>query len=136
INVRAGGASGTSGMIHALALLAVALGLGPLASEIPLAALAGILLKVGWDIIDWGFLRRLHRAPREKAVVMLVTLMLTVTVDLVTAVAVGLILAGFVNARARATEELEGVRQGAARELSDLSEDERALLASAHGAVR
>jgi SulP family sulfate permease len=136
VNVRAGGMSGTSGMVHAVVLLAVVLGLGPLAAQIPLAALAGILLKVGWDIIDWGFLKRLYRAPREKAAVMLATLILTVGVDLITAVAVGLIMAGFVNARARAVEELEGLKHNGAGGVSDLSAEEQSIIAGAAGRVR
>jgi SulP family sulfate permease len=109
INVRSGGRTPLSGVIHALVLLAILLGLGPLASHVPHAALAGILMKVGWDIIDWGYLKRIRHAPREKVMVMLVTLGLTVFVDLITAVAVGLILAGFVTARWMEREELKGI---------------------------
>lgn len=110
VNVRAGGRSRLSGMLHALILLSLVLGLAPLTERIPHAVLAGILLKVGWDIIDWGFLKRIARAPREKVVVMFVTLGLTVFVDLITAVAVGLIIAAFVTAEWMAEEELKGVR--------------------------
>ncbi|HUF86776.1 MAG TPA: SulP family inorganic anion transporter [Thermohalobaculum sp.] len=109
INVRSGGRTRLSGVIHALVLLAILLGLGPLASHVPHAALAGILMKVGWDIIDWSYLRHIRHAPREKVLVMLVTLGLTVFVDLITAVAVGLILAGFVTARWMEKEELKGI---------------------------
>lgn len=109
VNVRAGGHSRRSGMLHALILLSLVLGLAPLAERIPLAVLAGILLKVGWDIIDWGFLKRIGRAPRDKVAVMLVTLSLTVFVDLITAVAVGLIVAALVTADWMSREELKGV---------------------------
>lgn len=109
VNVRAGGRTPISGMLHAVVLLGLVLGLGPLAERVPHAALAGILLKVGWDIIDWGYLKRIARAPRDKVVVMLVTLVLTVFVDLITAVAVGIILAGFVTARWQEEEQLEGI---------------------------
>ncbi|MBC8242647.1 MAG: SulP family inorganic anion transporter, partial [Alphaproteobacteria bacterium] len=109
INVRAGGRSPLSGALHALILLALVLGLGPLAEKVPHAVLAGILMKVGWDIIDWGYIKRSHRAPRDKVLVMFVTLGLTVFVDLITAVAVGLILAGFVTARWMEREEIKGV---------------------------
>ncbi len=135
VNIRAGGVSGVSGIVHAVVLIAVAAGLGPLAAQIPLAALAGILLKVGWDIIDWGFLKRLHRAPREKAAVMLLTFALTVGVDLITAVAVGLIAAGFASARQRETEELARIRHADA-DGGDLSDDERAVLAGAPRPIR
>jgi SulP family sulfate permease len=109
VNVRAGGRTPISGALHALVLLALVLGLGPLAERVPHAALAGILLKVGWDIIDWGYLRRITRAPRDKVIVMLVTLGLTVFVDLVTAVAVGIILASFTTARWQEREQLKGI---------------------------
>lgn len=113
VNVRAGGHSRLSGMLHALILLSLVLGLAPLTERIPHAVLAGILLKVGWDIIDWGFLKRISRAPRDKVLVMFVTLVLTVFVDLITAVAVGLIIAAFVTADWMSREELKGIRAGA-----------------------
>ena len=109
VNVRAGGRTRLSGALHALILMALVLGLGPYAEKIPHAVLAGILVKVGWDIIDWGYLKRVRQAPRAKVVVMFVTLGLTVFVDLITAVAVGLILAGFVTAQWMEKEELKGV---------------------------
>ena len=109
VNVRAGGRTPISGALHAILLLGLVLGLGPLAERIPHAVLAGILIKVGWDIIDWGYLKRIRRAPRDKVIVMLVTLGLTVFVDLITAVAIGLILAAFATARWMEQEELKGV---------------------------
>jgi len=95
VNVRAGGRTPVSGALHALILLGVALGFGQAVSQVPHAVLAAILIKVGWDIIDWGYLKRMRRAPREKFIIMLVTMVLTVFVDLIMAVAVGIILASF-----------------------------------------
>ncbi len=137
INVRAGGRTPLSGAIHALVLLALALGLGPLASHIPLAVLAGILMKVGWDIIDWGYVKHLHVVPRDKAVVMAVTFFMTVFVDLITAVAVGIILAAFVNARALGEEQLKGIQHHSGEDGEDafLSEEERDLLRKAKGRI-
>ena len=66
-------------------------------------------MKVGWDIIDWRLLRRIHRIRRAHLVVMLVTLGLTVFVDLVTAVAIGLIVAGMAHAQAMEVLELDSV---------------------------
>lgn len=63
VNVRAGGRTPISGALHALVLLAMVLGLGGFAERIPHAVLAGILIKVGLDIIDWGYLQRIRRAP-------------------------------------------------------------------------
>ena len=136
INVRAGGHSPISGALHAIVLLALVLGLGPIAEVIPHAVLAGILIKVGWDIIDWGYLKRIARAPRDKVFVMLVTLLLTVFVDLITAVAVGLILAGFATARWMEREELKGVTSLAlAEQNGGLPQDEREALRKGDGLV-
>lgn len=136
VNVRAGGRTSLSGALHAVVLLALVLGLAPLAERVPHAVLAGILTKVGWDIIDWSYLRRLARMPREKVIVMLVTFGLTVFVDLITAVAVGIILAGFVTARAFEKEQLAGIsRLGGGADLAALPEDERAALQAAIGRV-
>ena len=63
VSVRAGGRTPISGALHALVLLAIVLGLGGFAERIPHAVLAGILIKVGLDIIDWGYLQRVRRAP-------------------------------------------------------------------------
>jgi len=137
VNVRAGGRTPLSGALHAVVLLGLLLGLGPLAEKVPHAALAGILLKVGWDIIDWGYLRRIRRAPGDKVIVMAATLFLTVFVDLITAVAVGMILAGFVTARWMEREQLGRVSRIALPREGEtgLSGAELALLAAAEGRV-
>jgi len=90
VNVRAGGRTPVSGIVHGVVLLALALGLGPVVELVPAGVLAAILMKVGWDVIDWGYLKRIRRLPAEKVAVMLVTCGLTVFVDLITAVAVGI----------------------------------------------
>lgn len=137
VNVRSGGRTPISGAIHALVLLALALGLGPLAAKVPHAVLAGILMKVGWDIIDWGYVKRLRRVPVDKAVVMLTTLGLTVFVDLIAAVAIGIILAAFVNSRALEREQLKGLQidDGRVELPNTLSADERAKLRSVDGRI-
>ncbi len=99
INIRAGGRTPMSGVIRAAILLALVMGLARFVEIIPHACLAGILMKVGWDIIDWRFLTRIMKVQREHLMVMAVTLFLTVFVDLVTAVAIGLITAGMATAR-------------------------------------
>jgi len=110
VNVRAGGLTPLSGMLHALVLLAIVLGLGGLAESIPHAVLAGILLKVGIDIIDWDYLRRAPTAPRAGLVIMAVVLLLTVLVDLITAVAVGVVLASLLLVKRMADLQSAGVR--------------------------
>ena len=108
-NIRAGGQTPVSGALRAAFLLLLVLGLGRYVEPIPLAALAGVLMKVGWDIIDWRLLCRMHRIRREHLLVMLMTLTLTVFVDLVTAVAIGLIAAGMTHARQLERLELDSV---------------------------
>ena len=109
VNIRAGGRTQISGVLRAVILLALVLGLGKYVESIPHAVLAGILMKVGWDIIDWRFLVRIHRVQREHLLVMLITLGLTVFLDLVTAVAIGLIAAGMASARQFERLELDSV---------------------------
>lgn len=108
-NIRAGGQTRVSGMCYAVLMLGLVVGLGRFVEPVPLAALAGILIKIGWDVIDWRLLSRVHRLQHEHLVVMLTTLTLTVFVDLVTAVAVGLIAAGMAHARQLERLELDSV---------------------------
>ncbi len=109
VNLRAGGRTQISGVIRAAILLALVLGIGRYVETIPHAALAGILIKVGWDIIDWRFITRIHRVQREHLIVMVITLFLTVFLDLVTAVAIGLIAAGMATARQLERLELDSI---------------------------
>ena len=108
-NIRAGGVTPVSGALYAVLLLVLMLGLGRYVEPIPHAVLAGILIKVGWDVVDWRLLARVHRLRREHLIVMMITLGLTVFVDLVTAVAIGLIAAGMVHARQLERLELDSV---------------------------
>ena len=92
VNVNAGGQTPLSGVIHGILLLATLLGLGNYAQEIPIPVLAGILITVGVGIIDYKGFRHIKSVPRTDAVVMLIVLGMTMFVDLIQAVAVGLIL--------------------------------------------
>jgi len=96
VNVKAGGRTPISGALHAVVLLVIVLGAGDYASVIPKAVLAGILVKVGTDIIDWDYLKLLHKAPKPGVVMMMTVLLLTVFVDLIQAVAVGMVMAAFI----------------------------------------
>ncbi len=108
-NIRAGGSTRLSGAIRAIILLVLLMGLGWIVEPIPHAVLAGILMKVGWDIVDWRMLKRIHRLRGEHLSILLITLGLTVFVDLVTAVAIGLIVAGMAHARKLESLELDSV---------------------------
>ena len=108
-NVRAGGRSRVSGVLCATILLALLLGLGRYVGSIPHAVLAGILIKIGFDIIDWRYLTRIHLVQKENLVVLILTLGLSVVSDLVVAVAVGLIAAAMTGARQIELLELDSV---------------------------
>jgi SulP family sulfate permease len=110
VNIRSGGRTPLSGALHALLLLAIVLGLGPLAARVPHAVLAGILIKVGIDVIDWAYMRRMFRAPRSATVCMLVVLFLTVFVDIITAVAVGTVMASLLFVKEMADLQSESIR--------------------------
>ncbi|HKJ77849.1 MAG TPA: SulP family inorganic anion transporter, partial [Gammaproteobacteria bacterium] len=136
VNVRAGGLTPLSGGLHALVLLAVVLGAGGMASQIPHAVLAGILIKVGTDIIDWDYLRRIHRAPKAGVVMMFTVLVITVFVDLITAVGIGVIMASLVFMKRMTDLQLDSIR--AVTDPGDevpLSEEEAALLEAGRGRV-
>jgi len=109
-NVQAGGRTPLSGIIHAVVLLAIVLGMSPLVAKIPSAALAGILLKVGLDVIDWRYIKRMHRAPRIDLVLTLVVLLLTIFVNVITAVGVGVILASLVFVKEMADVQVNAIR--------------------------
>jgi SulP family sulfate permease len=92
LNIQAGGRGRLSGATHALFLLALLLGAAPLATQIPLAVLAGILIKVGVDILDYRLLKLVRTAPRVDVAIMAAVFGLTVFVDLIVAVGVGVVL--------------------------------------------
>jgi len=93
VNVKSGGRTQISGMVHALFLLAILLGLGSLVKYVPLSVLAGILVTVGLGIIDFQGFRDLVRIPKSDAFVLLVVFFTTVFVDLLTAVGIGMVIA-------------------------------------------
>lgn len=93
VNVKSGGRSQISGMIHSLFLLAILLGLGSVVRFVPLSVLAGILITVGAGIIDFKGSKDLFRIPKSDAFVLIVVLLMTVFVDLLTAVGIGMVIA-------------------------------------------
>jgi len=92
-NVRAGAVSPIAGIVHALTLLLVLLVGAPLAAHVPLAALAGILLFVAWNMGEWREFARLRHFSLPYRTILIGTFLLTVVFDLMVAVEVGLVLA-------------------------------------------
>ncbi len=132
VNIRSGGSTKIAGMLHAVVLLLIVLSLSPLASQIPHAVLAGILVKVGYDIVDVAYLKRAHRGPRWDLVLMATVLGLTVFVDLITAVAVGVVLAALAFVKRLADTQLAEVVDADSTTTSD---EEIELLTSAKNKV-
>ena len=93
INIKSGGTTRISGMVHAIMLLIIVLFLAPLASMIPLSVLSGILIKVGFDILDYKFLNVIRRVSKPDLLIMITVFLLTIFVDLIMAVGVGITFA-------------------------------------------
>lgn len=123
VNVKSGGTTALSGALHGLILLAVLVFFSNIASEIPLASLAAILLSVGLNIMDWRVLRNLAKTPRADVFVMVTVLVLTIFVDLIIAVLVGVALASVLfvkqltDARLSSISDLETLEE--LREVSE-----------------
>ena len=107
VNVKSGGRTQLSGMVHALLLLAIMLGLGSVVQYVPLSVLAGILITVGVGIIDFRGFKDLPKIPRADAVVLIVVFLVTVFVDLLTAVGIGMVIACVLFMK-RASDLVEG----------------------------
>ncbi|MBI3112469.1 MAG: PTS sugar transporter subunit IIA [Ignavibacteriales bacterium] len=95
VNVRAGGMTRLSGIIHGVVLILVMLFLGTLASNIPLAALAGVLMMTAIGMLELEPIKMIPRTPLPDAAVMVATILITVLTDLITAVEVGMVMASF-----------------------------------------
>lgn len=103
-NIRNGGTSPLAGITHSVTLLFIIMFLAPLASYVPMAALAAILFVVAWNMSEAKrFVKMVKRAPRADVAILLVTFSLTVFADLVVAVNVGVILATLQFLRRMAT---------------------------------
>lgn len=122
-NIRTGGNSPLSGLVHCLTLVMVLLFLAPLAMNVPVCSLAAILFVVAWNMSEAKhFVHMLRRAPRADVVILLVTFSLTVFVDLVAAVNIGVILATlqFIRRMASSVEVQKLESEDLAHELRDL----------------
>jgi len=136
VNIQAGGRTAVSGLTRALVLLVIVLWAAPLTTGIPLAVLAGIVLKVGINIIDWGFLKRVHKISWKAAGIVYGVVLLTVFVDLMVAVAVGVFIANILT-----IDRLSQVQNNAVKAITDaddqivLSSEESRTLDLANGRV-
>ena len=136
VNIQTGGRTALSGLTRAGVLLVVILGAANLAAMIPLAVLAGIALKVGIDIIDWGFLKRAHKVSIKGALIMYGVIILTVLVDLIAAVGIGVFVANILT-----IERMSNLQSESVQAISDsddaitLNANEKRWLDEANGRV-
>ena len=136
VNIQSGGRTALSGLTRAGVLLVVILGAANLAATIPLAVLAGIALKVGIDIIDWDFLKRAHKVSLKGAVIMYGVILLTVLVDLIAAVGIGVFVANILTIERMSLVQAKSVK--AITDADDairLNSDEKRWLDEANGQV-
>jgi SulP family sulfate permease len=136
VNIQTGARTALSGLTRAVILLVVVLGAAQLTQNIPLAVLAGIALKVGINILDWSFLKRAHKVSWHTTLIMYGVMLLTVFVDLIVAVGVGVFIANVLT-----IERLSELQAQNVKAISDadddvpLTEEEKQLLDKADGRV-
>lgn len=136
INAKSGGQTPLSGIIHAVVLAVIVIGASPMTEPIPNAVLAGILIKVGIDIIDWSFLKRAHRLSLKGAGIMYLVMFLTVFVDLVTAVAVGAFLANLLTIKSLTDLQVQTMRTiTGPTDDQQMSQEEKDIIAKAQGQI-
>ena len=93
VNIRSGGRNRISGVLHSMVLLVILLGAGTYAALIPKSVLAGILITVGIGILDYKGFKHIRKVPKADAAIMLIVLFVTVFLDLLVAVAIGMVMA-------------------------------------------
>ena len=120
VNIQTGATSALSGITRALILLVVVLGAARYTQPIPMAVLAGIALKVGVDILDWSFLKRSYKVSPKGSLIMYGVLILTVFVDLIVAVGVGVFIANILT-----IERLSEMQSQEVKLISDMDDDAR-----------
>lgn len=121
VNINSGGKTKLSGMVAGLLLLLVLLALGPLASMIPQAVLAGILITVGIGVMDYKGLKSINKIPKHDAFVMILVLVITVFIGLIQAVALGMIISALVFMKKMG--DINAKKSGI-KSVSDLDEEE------------
>jgi SulP family sulfate permease len=137
VSIQAGARTALSGLIRAGILIVVVLWAADLTAVIPLAVLAGIALKVGIDIIDWKFLKRAHRLSGKGALITYGVIALTVFVDLIAAVGIGLFVANVMTVTRLSDLQADDVKAVKDPDQTDLelTPHEKELLREAEGSV-
>ncbi|MFN3926139.1 MAG: SulP family inorganic anion transporter [Pseudanabaenaceae cyanobacterium] len=139
VNIQAGAKTAISGIVRALVLLTIVLFTAPYVKFIPMPVLAGIALKVGIDILDWSFLKRAHIVSKKGALIMYGVMLLTVFVDLIVAVGVGVFIANILTIEHLSQLHSENIKTVTDTDDSDesvpMTPEEKRLLDQANGRV-
>ena len=136
VNIQAGASTALSGLIRVLVLIVAVFGASQLISVIPIAVLAGIAVKVGIDILDWSFIKRAHKVSKQSSLIMYAVLLLTVFVDLVVAVGIGVFIANIITIEKLSASQAKNIKA-----ISDvdgrlpLTIEQRQLLNTANGQI-
>jgi sulfate permease, SulP family len=136
-NIQVGARSPISGMIRALVLALVVLVAGSLTEPIPMAVLAGIAVFVGFNILDWSFIQRAHKVSIQGMAIMYGVMLLTVFVDLIVAVGLGVFISNLIVIERLSREQARKVKAISDADGDDvpLTPRERSLLDKAQGKV-
>ena len=136
-NIQVGASSPISGMIRALVLAIVVLVAGSLTEPIPMAVLAGIAVYVGFNILDWSFIQRAHKVSIQGMAIMYGVMLLTVFVDLIVAVGLGVFISNIIVIERLSREQERKVKAISDTDGDDvpLTDSERELLERANGKV-
>ncbi|MEM9075811.1 MAG: SulP family inorganic anion transporter [Bacteroidota bacterium] len=119
VNINAGGRTRLSGILHGVFLLAVLLGLGQLAAHIPLSVLAGLLIPIGFKIVDFKGLKHLTKVPRADAIVLVLVLLITTFGSLIYAVGLGVTLACLLFMKKSGDISEKGLEVGSVSDMDD-----------------
>jgi SulP family sulfate permease len=136
VNIQTGAKSALSGLIRVFILIVAVFGASGLISVIPIAVLAGIAIKVGIDILDWSFIKRAHKTSKQTSYIMYAVLLLTVFVDLVVAVGIGVFIANIITIEKLSASQAKNIKA-----ISDvdgrlpLNKEQRSLLNKAQGQI-
>jgi SulP family sulfate permease len=138
VNIQTGARSALSGLVRAGILIVIVMWASDLTAFIPLAVLAGIAFKVGFDIIDWKFLKRAHRLSHKAAAITYGVILLTVFVDLIAAVGIGLFVANVMTITRLSelqADDVEAIQRSEDVVGDSLGDYEKELIDSANGKV-
>ena len=136
VNIQTGARTALSGLVRVMVLIVAIFGASTLISLIPIAVLAGIAVKVGIDILDWSFIKRAHTVSKQTSLIMIAVLLLTVFVDLVVAVGIGVFIANIITIEKLSASQAKNIKA-----ISDvdgrlpLTREQRELLNAANGEI-